>query len=145
MQIEQELIGQNGTSMGRIAAAAGALTIAGGSAAVWYFDPAKANFFPACLLLSVTGFACPGCGLTRGFHELFHGRFIPALDFNLLIPVWAFIFGYLWISLLMLAVRGRGLPMWMKHPKFLWASMVVLLTFGVLRNIPVWPLTILFP
>lgn len=133
------------TKIQRISSAGAVVALTVSSVAVWYFDPAKSDLFPACMLLSMTGFACPGCGLTRGFHELFHGRLIPALDFNLLIPVWAFIFGYLWISLLMLAVRGRSLPMWMKDPKFLWAFMVVLLTFGVLRNIPVWPLTILFP
>lgn len=145
MQIAQQSIDRNTKPLERVSAAAGALTMVAGSAAVWYFDPAKVSFFPACLLLSVTGFACPGCGLTRGFHELFHGRLIPALDFNLLVPVWAIIFGYLWVSLLMLALRGKGLPMWMKEPKFLWAFMSVLVTFGVLRNIPVWPLTILFP
>ena len=145
MQMVQEIIGRTTKPLERASAAAGVLTMAGGSAAVWYFDPAKADFFPACMLLSLTGFACPGCGLTRGFHALFHGDIIPALDFNLLIPVWAFIFGYVWISLLLLAIRGKGLGMWMKDPKFLWAFMVVLLIFGVLRNIPVWPLTILFP
>jgi hypothetical protein len=129
----------------RLTAASGVAVLTVGSAAVAYFDPAKANFFPVCPLLALTGLACPGCGLTRGFHALFHGDIIPALDFNLLVPVWAFIFGYVWISLLLRAVRGKGLPMWMTRPQFLWAFMIVLITFGVLRNIPVWPLTILFP
>lgn len=145
MQIAQEIIGRNTKPLERVSAATGVVAMVGGSAAVWYFDPAKANFFPVCPLYSLTGLACPGCGLTRGFHALFHGDWIGALDFNLLIPVWAVIFGYVWVSLLLLAVRGKGLPMWMKDPKFLWAFMIALLTFGVLRNIPVWPLTILFP
>jgi len=42
-------------------------------------------------------------------------------------------------------VRGRGLPMWPTRPKFLFTMVVVLLAFGVLRNVPVYPLTILFP
>lgn len=129
----------------RLAAASGIAALTVGSAAVTYFDPAKANFFPVCPMYALTGLACPGCGLTRGFHALFHGDIIPALDFNLLIPVWAVIFGYVWVSLLLLAVRGKGLPMWMTNPRFLWAFMIVLVTFGVLRNIPVWPFTILFP
>lgn len=145
MQIEQQFIDRNTKPLERLSAAAGVAVMAGGSAAVWYFDPAKANFFPVCPLYSLTGLACPGCGLTRGFHSLFHGDIIPALDFNLLVPVWAVIFGYVWISLLFLTIRGRSLPMWMTTPQFLWAFMIVLLTFGVLRNIPLWPLTILFP
>jgi hypothetical protein len=145
MQNMQEIIGRNSKPLGRAGAAVGVLAMSAGSATVAYFDPTKANFFPVCPLLSLTGFACPGCGLTRGFHSLFHGDFIDALDFNMLVPVWALIFGYVFISLLLVTVRGKGLPMWMTTPRFLWTFMVVLLTFGVLRNIPVWPLTILFP
>jgi len=129
----------------RLFGAAGAAAIAGGSAFVAYFDPVKANFFPVCPMYSMTGFACPGCGLTRGFHALIHGDIIPALDFNLLIPVWAVIFVWVAVSLMLLAVRGRGLTMWPTRPRFLWTFLIVLAAFGVLRNIPVWPLTILFP
>ncbi len=129
----------------RVLAALGATALIGGSATVAFFDPAKANFFPVCPLLALTGFACPGCGLTRGFHALFHGDIIPALDFNLLVPVWAAIFGWVFISLVLLAVRGRGLYMWPTKPGFMVTFLIVLLTFGVLRNIPLWPFTILFP
>ena len=129
----------------RLTAAAGVAAMTGGSGFVAYFDPAVANFFPVCPLYALTGFACPGCGLTRGFHALFHGDLLTAIDFNALIPVWILIFGYVFVSLLLLAVRGRGLPMWPTSPKFLWAFMIVLLVFGVVRNIPMWPLTILFP
>ena len=70
---------------------------------------------------------------------------ITALDFNALIPVWAVIFAWVTVSLILLAMRGRGLYMWPTRPRFMYGFMMVLLTFGVTRNIPVWPLTILFP
>ncbi len=129
----------------RLLAATAAAAMAGGVAVVALFDPSKAGFFPVCPLLTVTGIACPGCGLTRGFHSLFHGDIIPALDFNLLVPVWAVIFLYVFVSLAVLAVRGKALPMWPTRPWFLWTFLIVLIVFGVLRNIPVWPLTILYP
>ncbi len=129
----------------RLLAGAGAAAMAGGAAFVAFFDPAKTNIFPLCPLLNLTGIACPGCGLTRGFHSLFHGDIIPAIDFNLLIPVWAAIFGWVFVSLILLAFRGRGLPMWPTRPGFLWTFLIVLVAFGVIRNIPVWPLTILYP
>lgn len=129
----------------RLTAAAGAIALAAGTFFVAFFDPSKSTFFPVCPLYSLTGFACPGCGLTRGFHELAHGRIIPALDFNFLIPVWTVIGVYVFASLVLHAIRGRGLPMWPTWPRFLWVFMIVLLAFGVLRNIPVWPFTILFP
>jgi len=146
MQAEQHIGGYEiSSSAERLMAAVGLTAISVGSGAAAYFEPSTTNLFPVCPLYAVTGYACPGCGLTRGFHALFHGDVMGALDFNALIPVWAVIFGYVAVSLLLLAVRGRGLPMWPTAPRFLWVFMIVLLTFGVLRNIPVYPLTFLFP
>jgi hypothetical protein len=130
---------------GRPLAALGATAMGGAAAIGWLVDPGRSDLFPVCPLFALTGYACPGCGLTRGFHALFHGDIIPAIDFNALIPVWALIFGWVFLSLLFTAVRGKGLPMWPTYPRFLWGFLVLLVGFGVLRNIPVWPFTILFP
>src|SRR5918993_280777 len=78
----------------RLFAAAGAAAIMSGSAAVWYFDPKAAGFFPVCPLYSLTGLACPGCGLTRGFHALFHGDVLTALDYNALLPFFAILIAF---------------------------------------------------
>jgi len=146
MQTESELAGIEASSMyERMLAAAGLTIGTAGAVFVAYFDPTKVNFFPVCPLYQLTGFACPGCGLTRGFHALFHGDVITALDFNALIPVWTVIFGYVGISLLLLTIRGRGLPMWTTSPRFLWGFTIVLFVFGLVRNIPVYPFTFLFP
>lgn len=146
MQAEQEIQDMAPSSLiERLGAATAVIAMGTAGVVGFLFDPVKSNFFPVCPLYSLTGLACPGCGLTRGFHALFHGDVITALDFNLLLPIWAVIIGYVFISLVLLAVRGRGLPMWPSYPKFLWGFMIVLVGFGVLRNIPVWPLTILFP
>ncbi len=132
-------------ALGRAAAAAGVAAFAVGSAVVAYVNPSESHLMPVCPLYALTGIACPGCGLTRAFHALFHGDIIVALDFNLLTPIWAVIFAYVVISLSLIAIRGKGLPMWPTNPRFLFIFMVVLLVFGVLRNIPIWPLTILYP
>jgi hypothetical protein len=129
----------------RVSAAAGFAVLTAGSAVVAYFDPTSHNFFPVCPLYAMTGFACPGCGLTRGFHALFHGDTLTALDYTALIPVWAAVILWVWISLGITAIRGKGLPMWPTKPNFLWAFFIALMIFGVLRNIPVYPLSILFP
>lgn len=133
------------SSATRLSAAAGAIGMAAASGFVAYYEPTSAGFFPVCPLYVLTGFACPGCGLTRGFHSLFHGDWIGALDFNLLLPVWAIIIGYVFVSLIVLSFRGRGLKMWPTSPRFMYSFMIALLIFGVLRNIPAWPFTILFP
>ena len=129
----------------RTLAGVGVATMGGGAAVVAYFDPTQVHFFPVCPLYAVTGFACPGCGLTRGFHALFHGDVTTALHFNVLIPIWAVIFTAVSISLVLMAVRGRGLPFNKISPNWLWVLMVLMLAFGVLRNIPAYPFTLLFP
>jgi hypothetical protein len=129
----------------RVSAASAAAAMIGGAGVVAYFDPSTTHFFPVCPLYALTGFACPGCGLTRGFHALFHGDIASALHFNALIPVWTVIFGFTFISLVLLAVRGRSLPLNKLSPHWLWVLLVVLLVFGVVRNLPVYPFTLLFP
>jgi hypothetical protein len=129
----------------RLSSAAGFSVLTGGSAMVAYFDPNTHHFFPVCPLYAMTGLACPGCGLTRGFHALFHGDLLTALDYNALIPIWAAIIFWVWVSLAVSAVRGKGLAMWPTHPNFLWGFFIGLMTFGVLRNLPLYPLTVLFP
>ena len=116
-----------------------------GAGAVAYFDPTSARFFPVCPLYSLTGFACPGCGLTRGFHALFHGDILTALDYNVLLPVFALLIGFGFFSLIYFALRGRRIPLGLAHPNALWVFLVMLMIFGVARNLPWYPFTVLFP
>jgi len=119
--------------------------MAGGAFAVWYFDPSKAGFFPTCPLYSLTGYACPGCGMTRGFHALFHGDVLTALDFNAMIPVAILVFGYIFLTLMSFTIRGRGLLRGNFNLGLLWGILGLLILFGVLRNLPYYPFSVLFP
>jgi hypothetical protein len=129
----------------RILAAGGAGAMVTGAAVVGYFEPTTAGFFPVCPLYSLTGFACPGCGLTRGFHALFHGDVLGALDYNAMLPFFAALIGFGFVSLVYFAVRGRRIPINLLHPNFVWVFFVLLLVFGVTRNLPWYPFTVLFP
>ncbi|MGI8812387.1 MAG: DUF2752 domain-containing protein [Pyrinomonadaceae bacterium] len=142
---EQLPISERADHVARSLAAAGVAVCVAGAAAVWYFDPSSSNFFPVCPLYSLTGYACPGCGLTRGFHALFHGDILTALDYNALIPMFAGFLGYLFLSMFLVAVRGRGLTMGKMNGPLLWMVFGLLLVFGVARNIPAYPFSILFP
>jgi hypothetical protein len=129
----------------RILAATGAGGLTAGSVVVWYLDPATNTFFPGCPLYSLTGFACPGCGLTRGFHALFHGDVIAALDYNAMLPFFGVLVGFGFLSLVYFALKGRRIPVNLVHPNFLWIFFVLMLVFGVTRNLPWYPFTVLFP
>lgn len=129
----------------RILAAAGLAIFAVGSFVVGFFNPSTENFFPACPLLSMTGYACSGCGLTRGFHAFFHGDILAALSYNALIPFYIVIFLYLIFYGLSVVIRGRGLGFKLLTPRTLGIFLVGALLFGVIRNIPVFPFSVLYP
>ncbi|HYP50263.1 MAG TPA: DUF2752 domain-containing protein [Pyrinomonadaceae bacterium] len=129
----------------RVLAAAGLIAGASGAFAVAWFNPVTAGFFPQCPLYQMTGLACPGCGLTRGFHALFHGDILTALDYNVMLPFYVVFFVYLTALLLSVAARGRGFSFRLIQPKIAYGFLIISLVFGVARNLPFYPFTILYP
>ena len=99
-----------------------------------------------CIFYVLTGFYCPGCGAGRASYSILHGRFADALCYNPLMTVLLPFIG--------LYVTGRTLD-WVvtggNHidhrisVKFLVGVLVVIFVYGVLRNIPVFPFTLLAP
>ncbi|MCM3875226.1 MAG: DUF2752 domain-containing protein [Thermoanaerobaculia bacterium] len=51
-------------------------------AVLFFFDPATAGFYPACLFKTVLGAPCPGCGSLRAAHQLLHGNVAAAWALN---------------------------------------------------------------
>ncbi len=129
----------------RIIAATALFIFAVGCFVVGFFNPVNAGFFPACPLLSVTGFACPGCGLTRGFHALFHGDIWTAISFNALIPIYCLLFLYFVVFVASIIFRGRSLKFNLITPIPLFVFIIFSISFGVIRNIPFEPFTFLYP
>jgi Protein of unknown function (DUF2752) len=114
----------------------------------WLYShsPADSTMFPACMLHSLTGLHCPGCGGTRCVHALLHLRFCEALRMNapaaLALPFFALIGVRAWWLWL------RGLPDFSSYqPKawHAWAVVTCLLAFSVLRNLPWEPFVWLAP
>jgi hypothetical protein len=111
-----------------------------------YQSGPTASWLPGCLFHRWTGFDCPGCGMTRAAHAALHGRLGEALRFNplgmVLLPAAMVGLGLEWIGW----VRGRPLPVRFRIGGYwAWWLLAVLLTFWVLRNVPVWPCTLLAP
>lgn len=46
-----------------------------------------AEGIPLCFFHEITGWDCPGCGLTRAWLSLFHGDFRRSIQLNALAPV----------------------------------------------------------
>jgi hypothetical protein len=111
------------------------------------FNPSMpgAGFYPPCPFNSLTGLNCPGCGTTRGLHQLTHGHLLTALNYNALMVLSLPVIAYAFVSYALVAARGRGLPMPFVRPLFIRALFWIVLAFWILRNIPVYPLTLLSP
>jgi len=100
--------------------------------------------FADCLIHRLTGFSCPGCGMTRATHAALHGHLLAALRLNCL--------GMLLVTVVLLGV-GSELFGWMRDKpppvslRFgrgaVWWLLGVVLAFWVLRNIPMWPFDLL--
>jgi Protein of unknown function (DUF2752) len=137
--IEKASNNQRGFALAAVAGMAGIV------AAVGWFNPTTAGFFPVCPLYALTGYACPGCGMTRGLHALLHGDILGSLDYNLLLPGILFFFGYLFVSLFLTFARGRGLDFKIFTPLVIWGFFGFAFIFTILRNLPYYPFNVLFP
>ncbi len=108
-------------------------------------SPAEGGPFPPCVFHRITGLHCPGCGGTRLAHHLMNGRVGTAFRYNpltfLLLPFLA----YGIISEARRFITNKGLPYARLSPKIIWCLFGILVAFWVLRNIPVYPLTLLTP
>lgn len=64
---------------------------------------------PTCLVRLLTGFDCPGCGMTRALVHLSHGRWSEALSFHPLVALVAPLLWALWAALVFEVAARRDL------------------------------------
>ena len=114
-------------------------------AALRIFDPVKSGLFPPCPLYALTGLYCPGCGSTRAFHYLLHGDFYGAFAMNPLGMLCLPFLIYGGVSYLSFQIRGRYLPRVFIPGRWIWALGVLIVLYGVARNIPIYPFNLLAP
>jgi hypothetical protein len=116
-----------------------------GSVVLYFYDPAGNSAYPSCMLHALTGLHCPGCGTLRALHQLLHGNFFAAMRLNPLLVLTLPFLGY---ALLCSGVRecfGWGLPGMRLPAKWIWALLVIILAYWVLRNVPAYPFCLLAP
>lgn len=104
-----------------------------GTAVFYVWDPRTSTFL-LCPFHVMTGRHCPGCGSTRAFYFLVHGDILAALSMNALfvlaIPV---VIGIIWVE----RWRWRA---WMTK-----TALIIVIIFGIVRNLPFWPFELLAP
>ncbi len=113
-------------------------------AVVFWFPPLEYSFYPRCAFHDVTGLHCPGCGGFRAWHELLHGRWFNALRMNALAVI--LLPGVMiWLIFRRILVYDGGLWRRRMAPRIVVLLAVIVLAFGVLRNIPWGPFQWLAP
>jgi hypothetical protein len=111
--------------------------------AVRQINPSSSSIFPVCPFHAMTGLNCPGCGATRGMHALLNGDILTAMHFNAMLVVFVPLIIYGIVSLILLGIRGKGLPAPQLAPQGVWAFLILMVAFGVLRNLPFYPFSLL--
>ena len=120
-----------------LVAAAGALLL------LYFFVEPKNGILPKCFFHELTGLYCPGCGVQRSFHALLNGHVLTAIDYNLLF----ILFLPLIIFFILAFSLGRKHPAtsFIYKPVFSFTIVIVVVSFWVLRNIPITPFSWLAP
>jgi hypothetical protein len=109
------------------------------------FEDALRSWSPGCLFHRFTGLHCPGCGATRAFFAMLKGDFATAWRMNPLFLA-ALALGIFLIGLEMLRKRGWAPADGLRLPTYSgWAIIACVAAFGILRNVPAWPFTLLAP
>jgi Protein of unknown function (DUF2752) len=102
---------------------------------LYIVDPTRHTITPPCPYLTLTGLACPGCGLTRAAHFLLHGDVARAFAYN----PWAFVMApalLVFGSLPAVADTARTLRL---RTGISWMMLVVTLAFWIWRNTAGYP------
>ena len=99
-----------------------------------------------CVVHSLTGLYCPGCGASRALASLLRLDFYRAFRWNpLLVLLFPFALFYLVWGSVSFVRCGRNTLDDRIPTKLLWFIVALLLLYFVLRNLPLWPFTLLQP
>jgi hypothetical protein len=104
-----------------------------------------AAILPECSFRRLTGLHCPGCGGTRCTYRLLDGDLGGAIAMNAAIVVLLFTAVVLVGMAVVREWKGRPdalplIPGWLA-----WSLATLVVVFGVTRNLPWWPFTLLAP
>jgi hypothetical protein len=121
---------------------------------IYLLPPEKGGIYPTCLFHTLTGLYCPSCGSTRALHNLMHGRILTALRFNPLVAILSIPVALYFLKLGRFALTGRTFRWRIRlirlrrmkiNKETLWILLAVVLLFWILRNIHLYPFSLLAP
>jgi hypothetical protein len=128
-----------------VAPAVVAAAASGAAALLVAVDPGVPGHYPTCPFYAVTGLYCPGCGSLRFVHQLLTGHPGAAVGLNPLFMAALPFLLYAYLRWAAERVAGVRLPAINAPPWSIRLVPVLIIAFGVARNIPIGPFTALAP
>ncbi len=114
-------------------------------AVVYVFDPRNPGIYPVCPFFGLTGYHCPGCGTLRALHQLLNGNIGGAFGYNAYTMLAMPFIGYSYATGALRVFRlPAPAPVFLPH-QLIWALLVAIVVFWVLRNVPAGPFVVLTP
>ena len=110
---------------------------------LYFFVEPKNGILPKCFFHELTGLHCPGCGVQRSFHALLNGHILTAIDYNLLFILFLPLIIYFMLAFAL--DKKHPASSFIYKPVFSFTVVIVVVSFWVLRNIPVTPFSWLAP
>ncbi|HZE66405.1 MAG TPA: DUF2752 domain-containing protein [Sporichthyaceae bacterium] len=98
-------------------------------------NPEQPGHYPVCPFHAMTGLWCPGCGSLRALHALTHGDLATAMQRNILAVLAVPFLAMAWVAWLGRTL-GRPRSTRVAPPAVLWGLLVLIVAFGVVRNLP---------
>lgn len=87
-----------------------------------------------CVFYRVTGYLCPGCGITRMCLAILHLDFVSAFKYNPLCFVLIFPFGVYFIYYIYSSLKGKD---YKEIPNIVaYSILIITIIYWILRNLP---------
>lgn len=124
------------TALGPVAVAGAAAV---GCLVLGLVDPTQSRLVPPCPFKALTGLDCPGCGTTRAMHQLFTGHPGAAVGLNAVTMLAIPIVVWWWLAWALPSMGGPTIVRPRMSPRILGWLVVGLVTFTLVRNLPMAP------
>jgi hypothetical protein len=111
----------------------------------FYIDPTSFAYTPRCPFHALTGFHCPGCGSQRALHLILHGHIWEGIQHNFLIVIAVLLIGYKIYIFFTPTNSNEKSKNLLKHNFTPWIILSLIMTFWILRNLPLDIFQILAP